>query len=361
MTKIIAFYLPQFHEIPENDKWWGKGFTEWTNVKKAKSLYKGHYQPREPLNDYYYNLTSENAISWQVNLAKKYGVYGFCYYHYWFNGKLLLEKPLEKLIEKKDVDFPFCICWANEPWTRSWDGKSDEVLIDQSYGDKQEWKEHFEYLIKIFKDSRYIKIDNKPVFVVYRTESILRCSEMIEYWNNLLIECGFNGIYFVEMLNSFQKNCFSENSNAYIEFEPMYTLAYAKPNWLVRKRRLYFKIKNSRLGKLIKDKPDCFSYDTVWRLIFKRKRIVKNKEAFLGAFAGWDNTPRKGLEGMVIKGSTPEKFEKYLAIQIKNLKQIKGNSFIFINAWNEWSEGTYLEPDKKNGYKYLEAIKNALK
>ena len=160
-TKIIAFYLPQFHRIPENDKWWGEGFTEWTNTKSSKPLFKGHDQPKEPLNDNYYNLLDKDTRKWQGELAKKYGIYAFCYYHYWFNGKLLLQKPIEKMLNQNEPNLPFCMCWANEPWSRSWDGREKEVIMPQAYGEKKQWKKHFDYLLPFFKDTRYIKVGNK--------------------------------------------------------------------------------------------------------------------------------------------------------------------------------------------------------
>ena len=169
--RIIAFYLPQFHNIPENDEWWGDGFTEWVNVKKAEPIYEGHEQPRVPLDGNYYNLLDDDVKIWQAELAKKYGIYGFCYYHYWFNGKLLLEKPMEQMLENKKVDLPFCVCWANEPWTRAWVGEK-KVLIGQEYGTEKEWKEHFDYMLPFFRDDRYIKEDNRPLYVIYRPEII---------------------------------------------------------------------------------------------------------------------------------------------------------------------------------------------
>ena len=176
--KIIAFYLPQFHNIPENDEWWGDGFTEWTNVKKAKPLYEGHMQPRVPLGGNYYNLLDDNVKIWQADLAKKYGVYGFCYYHYWFNGKMLLEKPMEQMLANKEVDIPFCICWANEPWTKAWVGDERKLLIAQEYGQEEEWKQHFMYLLPFFKDERYITKNGKPLFVFYRPD-IVPCMKEI--------------------------------------------------------------------------------------------------------------------------------------------------------------------------------------
>lgn len=191
--KIIAFYLPQFHNIPENDEWWGDGFTEWVNVKKAKPLYEGHVQPKEPLDDNYYNLTDDDVKVWQSKLAKKYGVYGFCYYHYWFNGKLLLEKPMEQMLANPEIDTPFCICWANEAWTKAW-VNSTKMLIPQKYGEKKEWKEHFDYMLKFFKDDRYIKCDGKPLLVIYKPELIECGNEMIDYFQELAKEAGFPGL-----------------------------------------------------------------------------------------------------------------------------------------------------------------------
>ena len=348
MNRIIAFYLPQFHTIPENDKWWGKGFTEWINTKKAKSLFNNHYQPREPLNDNYYNLLDIETLNRQTSLAKKYGISGFCFYHYWFTGKKLLEKPAEMLLENKTIDFPYCFSWANEPWTRAWDGSENEILIAQDYGNQYDWRSHFEYLLDFFKDKRYIKIDNKPVFVMYRTENFPLCDKMIELWDNLCKENGFDGIYFIETLNSFQEKSFCRNSEAVLEFEPMYTLAHKMPFSYHLWRRM------KKILKL-RFQPTFQSYDQVWKRILTRKSRRK-KTTFHGAFVDWDNSARKGKNSTIFLGSTPNKFYEYLSTL---LRKERGRT-MFINAWNEWAEGAYLEPDKKYGFGYLEAIKKAL-
>ncbi|HFR3551845.1 TPA: glycoside hydrolase family 99-like domain-containing protein, partial [Streptococcus suis] len=195
--KTIAFYLPQFHSIPENDEWWGKGFTEWTNMKAAKPLFEGHNQPRIPLNNNYYNLLDEKTMEWQVELAKKHGLYGFCFYHYWFNGHMLLEKPMEIMRQSEKINFPYTICWANEPWTNAWKSDGNEkTLIAQHYGREKEWKQHFEYLLQFFKDKNYIVENNKPLLLIYRPEIIECLNEMLDYWNKLAIEAGFSGIDF---------------------------------------------------------------------------------------------------------------------------------------------------------------------
>lgn len=355
--KLIAFYLPQYHEIPENNQWWGQGFTEWTNTKKSEPIFKGQYQPREPLNDNYYNLLDDDDKLWQVNLAKDYGIYGFCYYHYWFNGKKLLEKPMEQMLQNKELDLPFCISWANEPWTRSWDGKTSDVLIAQSYGEEDDWENHFNYLLPFFKDERYIKVNNMPMVVIYKLQSITHREQMIECWNKLAKKSGFDGIYLVETLNGLQKNVCSEISEAAIQFEPNYTIHHDRPI----QDKIKNKIKNIAMvpskGKLFLNTID---YDITWKRILKRKMKLNNKTVFLGAFIDWDNTARKGKKSMVFNGASPEKFGKYLGIQINRAKEIYNSEFLFINAWNEWAEGTYLEPDKNNNYEYLQMVKKAV-
>lgn len=356
MTKIIAFYLPQFHVIPENNAWWGEGFTEWVNTRKAKPLYNGHYQPREPYNDNYYDLLDHEARVWQAELAKKYDIGGFCYYHYWFNGKMLLEKPLEGILKDKNPDFPFCMCWANEPWTRAWDGGEKEVIMPQEYGNKDNWEKHFNYLIQFFKDDRYIKVDNKPLFVIYRTSNINNCEEMVSFWNDKCIENGFEGIYLVEEANTFQKEPCLKQSEAVIDFEPMLTVntQLSTSGKVVRKVKQILR-KNFKLKIL-----DTYDYDTVWKNIINKKVSYGNKKVFLGGFVDWDNTARKNENATIIKGASPEKFEKYLTEQLKKADEVN-SEFVFINAWNEWAEGTYLEPDKKYKYGYLEAVSNAVK
>jgi hypothetical protein len=359
--KIIAFYLPQFHCIPENDLWWGNGFTEWTNTKKAQPLFKGHYQPREPYNDNYYNLLDIDTHKWQAKIAKEYGVYGFCHYHYWFNGKQLLEKPTNLVLESAEPDFPFCLAWANEPWTKIWyAGQENEVLVSQEYGNKNDWKEHFEYLIELFKDKRYIKVENRPMFIIYRPESINCCEEMLVYWNELAKKYGFDGIYYVKMLTCFTKSSSSYEFDAQIEFEPSYTIKIDPPrlwNFTRLTRRSLKKIAD-KIGIRSSLLLDRVNYDTIWSHITSREPSVK--KTFLGAFMDWDNSARKPFDPLIMDGACPEKFKKYIRQQIYRTKNIYNSEFLFINAWNEWAEGTYLEPDKKYGYQYLQALNEAI-
>lgn len=373
--KIIAFYLPQFHSIPENDEWWGKGFTEWTNVKSAKPLFEGHRQPRVPLNNNYYNLLDSNTIKWQVNLAREYGVYGFCFYHYWFDGHMLLQKPMELMLHNADINFPYCVCWANEGWTNAWkaDGNT-KVLIAQRYGGKKEWKEHFEYLLQFFKDKNYIVISNKPLFVIYRPEICDCLNEMLDYWNSLAIENGFDGMcYAYQQVSYYLKADKDESRFDYrIEYQPGYARfdeqnqkGGASSAWVKFKSGIRNVVANidHRLGtnfnsKLTKQGLSFENYDDLCNAIIKRHG--EDEKSVGGMFVDWDNTPRRGTHGRVCLGSTPEKFEYYLSKQIKNIKSTYLNDMMFIFAWNEWAEGGYMEPDEDYKYGYLEGVKKAL-
>ena len=358
--KIIAFYLPQFHTFKENDEWWGKGFTEWTNVKNAKPLFEGHNQPRIPLNKNYYDLSDDKVMEWQAELAKEYGIYGFCYYHYWFDGKILMKKPMESMLNNPNITLPFCICWANEDWTRAWADKSREVLISQTYGDKKEWQRHYEYLKQFFADSRYIHVNNKPIFVIYRPEIIPCLKDMLEEWNELAKKDGFAGICYIYQFKNYNH---MKSSTGYlfdygIEYQPIFS------RWEYKKSISFIKqyLRNYVSDKLgiesRKENVICLDYDKEWQRILKTK--PRDNKMIPGAFVDWDNTPRHKNRGMIYMGTTPEKFEKYLSQQIKRAKDVYKKDMIFLFAWNEWGEGGYLEPDEHYQYRMLEAVKKAL-
>jgi hypothetical protein len=349
-NKILAIYLPQFHCIKENDDWWGKGFTEWSNTKKSKPLFAGHRQPRTPQDGNYYDLTENGVLEAQAALAKSKGIDGFCFYHYWFNGKRVLEAPTELLLKKKNIDIEFILSWANEPWTRSWDGKNKDVLLEQTYGDEDDWHKHYKCLRRYFLDSRYIKIDNRPVFVIYRTNSFEGCEDMITFWNECARKDGFNGVYIVETLNSFQQKPSLEKSEAAFEFEPMFTLRHSAGIFFNFKRAI-----NKALGKL-----DVVSYKDVTRFILKKDIAYEGKEKFFSCFVGWDNAARKGKKGLVMNDSSPEHFKFQFENQYKKMRK-RENSILFINAWNEWAEGAYLEADEEHGESYLNVIKKIVK
>lgn len=356
--KIFAFYLPQFHAIKENNEWWGNGFTEWTNVRKTQALFKNHNQPRVPLNDNYYDLTQVESLQWQASLVKDYRVDGLCFYHYWFNGKMLLEKPAELLLENTQIDLPFFFSWANEPWTRNWDGENKKVLMPQEYGSESEWKQHFEYLLPFFQDKRYIRHNGHPIFVLYRSASFGKCPEWIAYWRQLAQEHGLGNIHFVNSLTAFDDDSRDLGFNAELHFEPFCGLKTTN-----KKLRGADKFKHSALKRMNKIKnlfsnPNLntiktFDYDEAWQIILKKDYTPSS---YPGAFVDWDNTPRRQENGTVFLNTTPEKFKRYLSALYKKA-EVQQAPYIFINAWNEWAEGTYLEPDTKYEYQYLEAIK----
>lgn len=360
MTKIIAFYLPQFHSIPENDAWWGEGFTEWTNVKKAKPLFKGHNQPRVPLDNNYYHLDNPDALRWQADLMNEYGIDGMCFYHYWFNGKQLLQTPLSILLDNQDINMPFCLSWANEPWTRAWDGGDKEVIMPQEYGDESDWEKHLQYLLKAFKDERYILVDGKPMLVIYRAAGIDNFDSMINYWQFRVIEEGLSGLHIVITNTAFKDGDLNSSKySAEIDFEPMHTISYHftnLDNLFRRLNNLRLLLKNAILSGFKEWNVLSYQkYDDVWRKIIERP-IRDN--LYPGVFVDWDNSPRKGAKrSLIMTGYSIDKFNKYFSVKYEQAKK-SGSQFVFINAWNEWAEGTYLEPDNSDGYDKLNVIKN---
>lgn len=374
-TKVIAFYLPQFHTIPENDKAHGEGFTEWTNTKKARPLFEGHYQPKTPLNEDYYCLLDDGVMQKQAQLAKQYGVYGFCYYHYWFkNGKKLLEKPLEMMLSDPSVDMPFCLCWANENWTKRWDGGNNEIIVEQDYGDLDDLIDHVDYLCDFFKDPRYIKEDGKPLLLIYKPEIIPNLKKMVKIIRKRVKENGFPD---VKLIVQFPKFYFDgaklDLFDAYVQFEPKFiqdamrdeqrsglkkgvkkALLSLGLNSIVERAEaaLTKKHTNGKAPELtVRD------YDEDWEAIVNYR--VNDPRLIAGAFTDWDNTARN-KRGLLYKGADPNKFKDYMGRLVSKVRKEYSSPYIFINAWNEWAEGAYLEPDEKYRYAYLEALKDAL-
>ena len=347
-VKLIAFYLPQFHQIPENDKWWGEGFTEWTNVKKAIPQFKGHYQPHIPGELGYYNLTNKEVMKRQIELAKQYGIYGFCFHHYWFAGKRLLEKPVNMLIENKDLDIPFCLCWANENWTRRWDGLDNEVLIAQKHSPEDDIN-FIEDISKYFNDTRYIKIDEKPVLIVYRIELFPNPEDTIVRWRKWMEDHGYKGIYLIGAQGFACKNPTKYGLDAAVEFPPngMYKYNYISS-------QVSFKNPNFK-GNIVD-----YSYYVNNKLYLKEDKEKYN--LFKTIIPSWDNTPRRGNKSTIFYNSSPELYKQWLKdiIIYTKTKKNKDEQFVFINAWNEWGEGAYLEPDVKYGYSYLNSTKEAI-
>lgn len=371
--RVIAFYLPQFHSIPENDEWWGKDFTEWTNVKKATPIFPGHVQPRLPLDNYFYDLLDDDVKIWQANIAKENGIYGFCYYHYWFNGKMLLEKPMEQMLANKKIDIPFCVSWANEPWTKAWVGDMTKVLIAQHYGEEGEWKAHFDYLLPFFKDERYIKESGKPVFVFYRPTAIPCLNGMIKYWDKLAKEAGFPGMCFISQTDNFGEIAKKRDDpfDYHVEFQPIYAhhLMFIEQFKILKsiRRKVSRWVENitgidlKRYGQKAISKvtnATRIDYEKMWSIIHKQKPF--NEKSIAGAFVRWDNTPRHHERGWVCVPDNPEQFERNFEKQLVNVKENYTSDMMFIYAWNEWAEGGYLEPDQIDGFGYLVAIKDAL-
>ncbi len=351
--KIIAMYLPQFHQTEENDKWWGDGYTEWTAVRGAEPLFEGHIQPRIPLGQNYYDLLEKSTMEWQADLMGRYGIYGMCMYHYWFNGKKVLEKPAENLLQWKDIRMPFCFSWANETWARSWSkiegnnawaeqyekGKAvreSGILLKQEYGGYEDWKRHFDYLLPFFRDDRYIKIDDKPIFIIYKPMLIECAGDMIDSWRKLALDHGLPGIYVIGTnVES------SEAFDAVYQQEPQHTIM-----------RFY----RDNHGKQGID--NVIDYKELNALI-KEKYIENRGKTFLGTVTKYDDTPRRGRKGTIFENASAETFEDTLKTTLRRSKEL-GNEFVFVNAWNEWGEGMYLEPDTADKYAYLEAVRRAL-
>lgn len=368
--KILAFYLPQFHRIPENDAWWGEGFNEWINVKKAKPLFQGHYQPHIPADLGYYDLTFEETRVAQAKLAAQFGISGFCYYHYWFNGKMLLERPFNEILQSGKPDFPFCLCWANENWTKRWDGHENEVLMKQDY-DEYDPLEHIQWLAKAFTDNRYIKVNGKPLFLIYRPEDIKNIEKHIKLWHKVLKDLGYPGIYICSVKNMSNKLSDIEAINlgfdAIVEFQPNMRFAY--PVHL--KYWNYLKYIFPRVVNKLIDKFQLNRYmqPLIVRNILSYKALAENAmrkpisgyKTFPGVMPSWDNSPRKKVNATVIQNDDEELYRKWLEDSFDKVKQYsEDEQIVFVNAWNEWAEGCHLEPDKRNGAKFLQATKDAL-
>lgn len=374
--RVIAFYLPQFYTFPENDKWWGKGFTEWTNVRKAKPLYRGHYQPTIPLNQNFYCLENKSVFEWQISLAKKYGVYGFCFYHYWMGeGRQLMHKPVEMYLNNSDLDFPFCLSWANHNWARTWTGGDTDILMDVRYGDQKEWEAHFQYLLPYFKDPRYIKEEGRPLLVLYQPEKIPCLNEMLAYLCNRAVEEGLNGI---KIISQAQTYVLTEHPNCpYVEGSILYEPDYTKTEYMRDRKKsiceniwsapdFIFSMMGQDLKKYLNSitkgkfnnlQLTKYRYDNIWKMILKRKA---KEGIYPCAFVNYDASPRKGYRSTIVAGFTPERFGKYFTQFIKKVKNEYKKDVVFLMAWNEWGEGAYVEPDEKNGYAVLEQIRNAL-
>lgn len=362
--KFLAYYLPQFHPIPENDLWWGKGFTEWANVVKSKPLFKGHYQPILPADLGFYDLRVPDVQEEQSEMALKYGIDGFIYYQYWFGkDKILLERPVESMLENKKILIPFCFCWANETWKGIWHGlHNSNVLIEQLYEGEEAYKTYFDYLLPFFKDERYIKIDNRPMFHIYKPEEIPDVKSFFKLFNDLAIANGFNGIHFIATISSDNFALSHDEIFGKVDSGIFIKMRYGSENqnlFARINRKIKKKIhKKFKINRHIDDrtKPLIFDYK---KGLEKLNAELQNKKSIPQVFPNWDNTARSGKKALVFRNSTPALWQEHLQKAVHNLIINQENpQIVVIKSWNEWAEGNYLEPDIKYGYQWLEAVKS---
>jgi hypothetical protein len=360
--RVIAFYLPQFHPIPENDEWWGKGFTEWTNTAKAKPLFLGHYQPKVPADLGFYDLRLKEVQLQQIELAKISGIEGFCYYHYWFgNGKQLMEKPIQNVLANKDLDFPFCFCWANHDWAKQdWNNsvsrKNKTILIKQEYPGEQDIYEHFYSLLPYFKDQRYVKVNAKPVFVIFDIEKIPNFDRMKNIWNELAKKELFQEIFFVgcrreanKLLNSYPYNLCNGNA---IEM-----LLDIKRGTTIIER--FLKMIRRVLLRMIGLPEFLYNYKKIYHKLISDE--IKNENVYPVLVPNFDHSPRRGKKGLVFFNSTPENFKLHIKDTFDRISQKDHKeNFVFLKSWNEWGEGNYIEPDLKYGHGYIDVLKEIL-
>lgn len=348
--KLIAYYLPQMHPTPENDAWWGKGITEWNNVSRAVPQYVGHYQPRLPGELGYYDLRLVENIKRQMELAKMYGIYGFAWYYYWFDGKRLLERPLDRYISDTSIDFPFCLCWANESWTKGFFGSTKEVIMKQS-DTEESYRNFIHDVVPYMMDKRYITLKGKKLLIIYKPQNVPNPQKVLDYWREYCATHGVGDIYIIGVWTSDWENDVMERGfDSVAEFQP----GSIKPYCQKINQELPF-INRDFVGEV-------YSYSELVKTGVYRKNF-HSSHMYNAVMPMWDNTPRRNNHGNVIfHGATPALYRKWLSDIIQHYKTDCNldDELIFINAWNEWGEGAYLEPDRYYGYAYLEATRNAI-
>ena len=356
----IAFYLPQFHPIPENDRWWGEGFTDWTNVSRARPLFSRHYQPHVPADLGFYDLRLSEARQAQADLAREYGIYGFCYYSYWFNGKRLLSRPFDEVLASGQPDFPFCLCWANENWTRVWDGLEKDILIEQSYYEEDD-RQHIRWLANAFRDKRYIKVGERPLFLVYRARSIPDPVKTTSIWRDEARKLGFRELYLCRVESFAEEHecpaCLGFDAS--VEFQPDWS-SFPSLTMPLRRGRMWQYLTRWGLSSEAYQQNDVYSYKRLAELM--RRRDLPPYKRFPCVTPGWDNSSRRKRGAIILKGSTPKLYRRWLEATLARFEPYgPGENLMFINAWNEWGEGSHLEPDKRWGRAYLEATRGALR
>jgi hypothetical protein len=345
-VRLIAFYLPQFHPIPENDRWWGTGFTEWTNVTRGRAMFKGHYQPRRPGELGYYDLRVREVRHRQVELARQYGIHGFCYYYYWFSGRRLLEHPLDLMLADTALDYPFCVCWANENWSRRWDGSEQEVLMEQQHL-PDDPERFIRDLVPVLKDPRYITVNQAPILLVYRPAIIPNLPSVIRTWRRTAEEQGIPRLHVCAVQSFGYRTGLEDGFDAMVEFPPH---SVSIPE-----------VTSRTPGVVSGFKGKIYSYPELVRYSVGLRDGI-GLPVYRGVTTGWDNTARRGTSGHVFRDASPAHYEVWLRRLLHYTRRHHqgDHRLLFVNAWNEWAEGTYLEPDEKFGYKFLEATARAV-
>ena len=363
-VRAIAFYLPQFHPIPENDEWWGKGFTEWINVVRSKPLFPGHCQPDLPADLGFYDLRVPETRAAQAELAATYGLHGFCYYHYWFNGRRILERPVDEVWKSGQPNFPFCLCWANENWTRRWDGLDAHLLLEQRYSTSDDLA-HIRSLLPLFLDTRYIRVADRPLFLVYRASQLPQPQKTTDLWRREAERAGLKGLFLVRV-ESFRDERGDPSNMGFdsaLEFEPRW---FELVKSRILRRKWWHRRKLGTSEPAFLDNCVCDYRDVVTRALAEPLPAYPRIPAVC---PGWDNSPRRKHGAHILINSTPEIYEGWLREVANRLRPVArsqgnsvlaANSMVFINAWNEWGEGTHLEPCQRWGHGYLEATRRAL-
>jgi hypothetical protein len=351
-ARLIALYLPQYHPIPENDEWWGRGFTEWTNTGKAKPLFKDHYQPHVPADLGYYDLRLPETRIAQAEMARKYGIEAFCYYHYWFAGHRLIERPFKEVLASGEPDFPFCLCWANQTWSGIWHGEPNRVLIEQTYPGMEDHRRHFDTLLPAFCDHRYLKVDGKPLFMVNCSRDLPDSPRVLEFWRELAMKAGLPGIFFVgeHWQPDWDPKPFGYDAAVTIG---LWTWRYKWASWEQPIRRI-----REKANKL-RGRPRVYLYENIIDHLIAEP--IPGIENFPCVIPNWDNTPRSGWNGLVLHDSTPELFRRHLRKSLDRMRGVpREHRIVFVKSWNEWAEGNHLEPDLKFGLRYLEVLREEL-
>lgn len=352
-ARLLTFFLPQFHPIPENNEWWGPGFTEWTNVTKARPRYHGHDQPHYPADLGYYDLRLPEVREAQADLARRHGIHGFCYYHYWFMGRRLLERPVDEILRSGRPDFPFCLCWANEPWSRNWDGGDNRVLVPQCYS-REDDLAHIRHLAEYFDDRRYIRIDDKPFFLVYDSAGLPDESRTVETWREEAHRLGIGDLYLgrVESKSSARRWKHNPSFDVSVEFLPEWPT-------IGRRKLPFLSYPYVDLRRLRHLRNSIFSYETLMRNALAKPEV--DHERFRCALVAWDNTARRPSRATILDGSRPDLYQEWLAELVQRVQSKPPEQrVVFVSSWNEWAEGNHLEPDRKWGLAYLEATRRAL-